>query len=30
MPQAKVKGALVTSAIAAGVLGAVVALAFRD
>ncbi|MDQ3286070.1 MAG: 4Fe-4S dicluster domain-containing protein, partial [Actinomycetota bacterium] len=30
MPQAKVKGALVTSAIAAGVLSAVVALAFRD
>jgi formate dehydrogenase iron-sulfur subunit len=29
MPQAKVKGALVTSAIAAGVLGAIVALAFR-
>jgi formate dehydrogenase iron-sulfur subunit len=30
MPQAKVKGAVVTSAIAAGVLSAVVAWAFRD
>jgi hypothetical protein len=30
MPQAKVKGAFVASAIAAGVLSAVVALAFRD
>jgi hypothetical protein len=30
LPQEKVKGGVIASAVAAGVLGAVVALAFRD